>query len=235
MTRPTNQDIERYYFEQFRRHYPLPEGAVIFSDKPDVIVRGQRTLGVEIANLYLTPGADPSAEQVQRKRRLKTLELAQKLFLGAGGRRIELSVDFNPLFPIQDAPSLARALANIATTAETHPATQITRKDFSHIPELCFVHYNPREYADAKWRSTQVYEVPNLSISRLQQLVDEKTRKLQEYQPCEEYWLLLVVDLMDPAQDQEIDWPKGEVLNKSPFERILIYKPQQSQVTHVPQ
>jgi hypothetical protein len=40
---------------------------------------------------------------------------------------------------------------------------------------------------------------------------------------------------MDRAQDQEINWPDGEVLDKTPFERILIYKPQTRLVTTVPQ
>ena len=62
MSRPSNQTIEQYYFELFATHYDMPAGAVVFTDKPDVIVRGERTIGIEIANLYIASGADPASE-----------------------------------------------------------------------------------------------------------------------------------------------------------------------------
>ena len=220
MSRPSNQAIERHYFDQFRSHYPLPNGTIIYTDKPDVIVRGTRILGVEIACLYLVSGADPSSEQVQRQRRLEVLKLAQKVHLARGGKKIELSVDFSPVHSILNIRSLAHALADIATKAELNPTVQLTRKDYDHVPEVRFAHYNRREYSDAKWKSTQVYEVPELSSPRLRDLVAEKTRKHLKYQVCDEYWLLIVVDVMDPAQEQGIVWPAGETLERSPFERV---------------
>lgn len=234
MTRPTNQALERYYFEQFKSHYALPDGEITFTDKPDVIIRGPQTIGIEMANLYLVPGSEFRSEQIQRQWRLQVLKLAQKVYLKRGGRQIELSVDFNPSHPIQDIESLANKLATLATEAEPHPTGQLRRAAFAHIPELRFVYYNAREYANAKWRSVQVYRVPDLSPERVRDLVTDKTKKVDNYQVCDLYWLLLVVDLMDRAQDQDIAWPPGEIVDKGPFERVLIYKPQQGQVTHVP-
>ena len=109
--------------------------------------------------------------------------------------------------------------------AELQPASQIKRKAFAHIPELRFVHYNSQEYRDTKWRPVQVYRVPDLSLARVRETTVDKIEKLRDYQPCDAYWLLLVVDLMDRAQDQGIGWPAGEVLDRTPFERILLYKP----------
>src|SRR5688572_5031435 len=108
MSRPTNQTIERCYFELFASHYNMPAGAVVFTDKPDVIVRGERAIGIEIANLYVASGADPASEQVQRVRRLQVIERAQSLHYASGGRRIELSVDFDPKYPIRDIEPLPR-------------------------------------------------------------------------------------------------------------------------------
>lgn len=235
MSRPSNQTIERYYFEPFRSHYEVPDGDLVFTDKPDVIVHGTQTIGIEIANLYLTSGADPASEQVQRVRRLQILERAQALHLASGGRHIELSVDFNLEYPIQELEPVALALAAIATKVEDSPSGQVSRMLFEHVPELRFLYHNQKEYADAKWRPVQGYSVPALSLERLRVLVFEKTKKLRNYQPCDFYWLLLVVDFMDPAQDQDFQWSVGEVFEKSPFERILLYKPQFGQVVQVPQ
>jgi hypothetical protein len=74
MSRASNQAIKRYYFEQFRTHFPLPTGSVEYTDKPDVIVHGARKLGIEIANLYLVDGGDPSSEQAQRRVRERVLQ-----------------------------------------------------------------------------------------------------------------------------------------------------------------
>jgi hypothetical protein len=233
MSRPNNQEVERYYFEQFRSHYPMPEGELVYTDKPDVITRGSTAIGVEIANLYIVSGADPAGEQVQRIRRQQTLARAQALHLAAGGRRIELSVDFQPNQPILEVESVARALAELAKRIDSSPSGQVSPTLFKHIPQLRFVYNNARQYADAQWRSVQCYCLPSLSVERLHEVVQEKNQKAKAYQPCDVYWLLLVVDFMDPAQDQELWWPAEARLGESPFERILLYKPQFAQVVEV--
>jgi hypothetical protein len=145
MGRPSNQQIERYYFEQFRACYQMPEGEPEYTDKPDVIIRGNSVIGIEIANLYIASGANPASEQVQRIRRLQTLKRAQTLHLSAGGKRIELSVDFQPDQPICEVESVARALAELAKGVESMPG-QVNPMLFKHIPQLRFVYNNAREY-----------------------------------------------------------------------------------------
>jgi hypothetical protein len=122
----SNQEIERYYFEQFRLHYPVPEGELVYTDKPDVIIRGGTVIGIEIANLYIASGADPASEQVQRTRRQQALARGQALHLAAGGRHIELSVDFQPNQPILEVESVAQALAELAKGIEGLPSGQVS-------------------------------------------------------------------------------------------------------------
>jgi len=42
MARRSKQEIERYYFEQFRKGYLLPKGEIKYGDRPDVIIEGQK-------------------------------------------------------------------------------------------------------------------------------------------------------------------------------------------------
>jgi hypothetical protein len=49
----SNREKQILYFEDFRNHYSLPDGIIEHGDKPDVIVRGERSLGIEITNFYL--------------------------------------------------------------------------------------------------------------------------------------------------------------------------------------
>jgi hypothetical protein len=54
MVRPSNEKIQRYYFEKFRDIFSLPQGCVIYGDKPDVIISGARKIGIEITNFFIS-------------------------------------------------------------------------------------------------------------------------------------------------------------------------------------
>jgi hypothetical protein len=63
-----------------------------------------------------------------------------------------------------------------------------------------------------------------MSAARLRAIVAEKESKAANYASCDAYWLLIVVDFTDPAQDQEIT-TTGLKLSSGFFEKIIIYKP----------
>lgn len=234
MSRPSNQTIERYYFEQFRTHFVLPTGCVEYTDKPDVIIHGACKLGIEIANLYIVDGRDPSSEQTQCRFRERVLQIAQTQYLATGGKRIQLTISFNSTHPITDVNALASTLAIAAKSIEKSPAGQVSQALFAHMPEVCFIYHNPGEYLDAVWHASQVYTVPTLSLSRVATVAEAKRDKLHAYRPCDAFWLLLVVDFIDPAQDQDIRWPDPNFRFFSPFEKIILYKPQFAEWTEVP-
>ena len=81
---------------------------------------------------------------------------------------------------------------------------------------------------------TQVFAVPELSVTRLAEVLEDKHQKLRSYEPCDAYWLLLVVDFADSAQDQDIGWPSPELRLASQFEKIIVYKPQFAEWAEVP-
>lgn len=87
MSKKSNQDIEQHYFNMFSRDYDLPEGEIIFDDKPDVILQGKRKIGIEITNFYLKSGKLPESEQRQREVRKKVVRKAQGSYLANGGKK----------------------------------------------------------------------------------------------------------------------------------------------------
>ena len=234
MHHASNQALERHYFEQFRDHFALPAGDVEYTDRPDVIVRGDRKLGIEIASLYLVDGSDPKSEQAQRHRRDAVLNQARDLYLALGGKEMDLTVSFDPERPITNTKGVASALAGAAASIEKSPAGQVRRSLFAHIPEVFQVFHHPAEHDSAAWRATQGFAVPGLSLARVESVATAKQEKLAQYQPCDAYWLLLVVDFIDPAQDQEIQWPDQDPQFASAFEKIIIYKPQVAEWIEVP-
>jgi hypothetical protein len=142
--------------------------------------------------------------------------------------------------PILNFKATAKALAAIATQVQSSDGqlvfpSQLPEHDAYPLPELRSLYHNGVEYSNAKWRSMQSYVVPNLSLERLREVVGEKTKKVHGYQKCDAYWLLLIVDFMNSAQDQDIDWPSASVFGSTPFEEILLFKPQFAKVTRVTQ
>lgn len=223
----TNRDTERHYFERFQKAYTLPPGTICYSDKPDVLVKGTRTTGIEITSFYLEPGSEQGGEQRQRHRGYEVASEAHRAYRAAGGKRIELTIQFDLAKPITSATkrTLPQKIAAFAASVETQPSGPFYADSFPDIPETTSIWLNSKEYTDATWvRPGQVYSYEEMSATRLQAIVVEKEIKASDYKSCDAYWLLIVVDWADPAQEQEITI-SGLKLSSAVFEKIIIYKP----------
>ena len=64
-----------------------------------------------------------------------------------------------------------------------------------------------------------------MSLTALRDIIKEKETKSKQYQGCDAYWLLVIVDFIDPAQNQEIRVDEFENVTSTVFENILVYKP----------
>src|SRR5258708_1468195 len=75
-----------------------------------------------------------------------------------------------------------------------------------------------------KWRVMQVYSSRLMSIERLSELVRNKEKKAAQYHHCDAYGLLVVVDFIDPAQEQEIRIDQFDGIRSEIFEKIIVYR-----------
>lgn len=227
LAKKSNRHIECAYFERFRQAYALPPGTVSYADKPDVLVTGQRVVGIEITNFYLEPGSDEASEQRQRCRRYEVASEAQRLYLADGGKNIELTIKFAANKPITSANRkiLPKKLARFAACIDTRPMGPYYPESFPDMPEIASIWSSGREWPNPTWvRPGQVYSYEEMSAARLRKIVAEKESKAADYAPCDAYWLLIVVDWADAAQDQEIT-TTGLKVPSELFEKIIVYKP----------
>lgn len=224
MTRNSNQNIEKHYFEMFRQVYPLPSGAVTHGDKPDIIIEGQKLIGIEMTNFYLEEGSLSASEQVQRKLREKIVSDAQKLYQNDNERNFEITFGFDKANPIRDKKKLEKKLVDLAKRIEDLGTGSISRDNFRTIPELFHVYLNANEYQDARWRVVTVYDGQVMSRDRLLKIVRAKEKKANRYKKCDAYWLLVVVDFFDRAQDQEIRVVDLGKIESDIFEKIIVFK-----------
>lgn len=224
MAKKSNQEIERYYFEMFRRDYKLPEGTIVHGDKPDVILEGKRKIGIEITRFFLENGALSESEQVQRNAREKVVSEAQQIYLVNSGKRIELSFSFDKLSPIREKKKLIEKIATVAKNIDKLETGAIHKDVYKDIPELSLVYLNAKEYTDPKWRVFQCYSCQLMSMEKLRTIVSAKEAKSKYYQHCDAYWLVVVVDFIDSAQDQEIQINGFEKITSTAFEKVIVYK-----------
>lgn len=167
------QILEQKYFEQFAQHYPIPCGAIEYSDKPDILIHGDIKLGIEIAHLYKVDGKNTKCEQKQIIMRREVIAQAEQLYLSSGGRKIEISIDFDPQHPIMrnNITKIAKGLAVIAQEISSEHEGYSSYKAFELIPELRFIYHDGKEYRNSNWRHQQSFDVPTLSITRAKELV----------------------------------------------------------------
>jgi hypothetical protein len=83
-----------------------------------------------------------------------------------------------------------------------------------------------------KWKVMQVHSPGFTSPVRLTEIIREKEAKARQYVKCDAYWLLIVVDFLDRAQDQEVRI-EGFTIDSEVFQKIIIYKPYFEQIVEI--
>jgi len=226
MPKSTKRDIERYYFEMLRKYYKLPIGEIKYGDKPDVVLVGNRKIGIEITNFYLKDGSLIESEQIQQKFREYVVKKAQQIYQEKRKKKIEFHFGFNKNHPICNKEKLAEQMAELAIMVDTNDAGEICKLSYSsNIPEISFVYLNTRIHDAVKWHIVQVNDVPCMSWNQLVSMVKEKEKKSKNYKKCDAYWLLVIVNFWDPAQDQGIYNNNDKKIESDIFEKIFVYKP----------
>jgi len=224
MSRKTREK-ERHKFDHFRQMYSVPDGELVYDDKPDVIINGKRKIGIEITDYYTNDGSEIISEQRQSKIRHEVVAAAQKQYFKSSSKPIELSFGFNPQHPITNNKNdLANKIAALGKQIEQCKTGTIYRGYYKDIPELHSVYINQNEVTDPKWRLIQGHSVQIISTGKLNSIIQDKENKAKEYQRCDAYWLLIVMDFMDSAQDQEVTQEYLPQVNSSSFERIFLLK-----------
>jgi hypothetical protein len=233
--RKTQADIERHFFEQFRAAYPLPVSTVSYGDRPDVTLTGERKIGIEVTRFYLQSGTVLKSKQRQNPLADAVVARAQSLYRSQRGKAVELHISFDTphLIKPRRTHKLAEELAELAKRIECQPSGEVDRAEFQAIPEVSFVYFNAQEYPDTKWRAGGVHTVGLMSEAALEAIVREKEAKAANYNPRDAYWLLVVVDWIDPAQEQEIRGNDRLCVTSDVFEKIIIYKPNSQHIIEV--
>ena len=232
------QKMEHHYFDIFNRIYTLPLGNIeYYRDKPDIMIHGERKLGIEIRNFYIEEGGLTQSEQKQRDMRKHAIRKAHQKYLKKGGKH-EINFSFNKNYPIRDIRKLVDKIVEVILTIEVNESGGIRISNyFSDIPEIVFIYINQNECSDPQWRNDQSHiGLQIMSTDKLEQILRVKEKKVEEYEKCDIYWLLFVIDSFDRAQEQLMpdEVLNGEVkLASDIYEKIILFLNQEQQILHL--
>jgi hypothetical protein len=202
-----------------------------FQEEPDVVVTdGTVTTGIEITQFHLVDGKRADSEPQQALRRRGVVQEAQKLYRAEGGKAVELTFSFRYI-SADRRKALPAVLAAFAKRIEGKIGETIILEFEAAPKEVGFV-WNAGEYENPQWKAQQVHSPALMLKGRLEEIIRGKEKKVPAYQECDAYWLLIVVEFFDPAQDQEIriDDPR---VHSDVFDRIIIYKTVENRILTV--
>jgi len=225
MNKPNKETIHKHYFSLFTKAYnKVPTGEISYTDKPDVIIRGDKIIGIEITNLYLQDGILPESEQRQRTLRKLIISSAHQKYLNECGKKINISFGFDSNIPIKNKDKLIKKIVDLAKQLNNNKSGVVYEAMYKDIPEINFISVNSIEFNKPMWQIFQVYSGQTMSKDNLINKIREKEIKANDYQKCDEYWLLFVVDSIDRAQDQEIEIEGMNDIKSNIFNKVIIYK-----------
>ena len=232
MTETNNAKSERRYFELFMQDMHLQGFKPEYSDKFDVIIRSEAiTIGIELTNFYIKSGKIIQSEQRQKKLREKVTSEAKNIYLINDEETFDLSFSFDSQHPILHPRILTEKLVHLAKRIENAGLKNghLNKGLFSDIQEVSSIYHDAGPYKDPRWGIYQVYGNPP-PLSRKKLIDTIKENKIKEYSECTMYWLLVVIDFMDEAQDQEIMIDDLEPIYSEKFDKIFVYKPYLRQI-----
>lgn len=224
------QIAERRFFTEFQNAYQLPEGSISFGDKPDVTLTGEKKIGIEITNFYVNSGKTSGGkksycEQSHRELRKQVILASQeKYFESPGAKNISLTISFATDLPNPKKTKLDERIVEFAHSLKDEPTGTVKRKFYDSIPEITFAYLLTDGYPGRIWEEKQCRHPGCMSLDRLSEIISTKEELAKQYQPCDAFWLLIVVHFWDSAQDQEIniDIPSG--IGSEIFEKIFVFK-----------
>lgn len=239
MARSKTIKAEAHYFEQFLKYFSLPSGVVSYGgssdDKPDLTLKSTNSdeiiIGIEQTRFFIEDGSVISSEQIQARRRLEVIEIAERGYRSQHSEDLRLSICFNKNYPILSVFEVAENLLLFLSKYQKEFMKDKSLVRPLSIPEInsFYVQWD----MGASWQLIQVYSGQLTSKERLQEILDAKSRQAEGYRRCGDLWLLVIIDFCDRGQDQEID-DKIEILESNHFSKVVLFKTIFNQIKEIP-
>jgi hypothetical protein len=243
--------FEKYIFEKFQQEYnDMPTGEVIFSDRPDVIIKTSTkdTIGIEITECIYDEKLMSESEYQIRFNKLVMAELEKIL-----PYKFILSIELDSRIPLKQSQveSVIHGLTVLCSTEfanlEPNESRSIEQLDVDWGEgtfEIQQLFYNKgyrkmpkgisririctyENLANSYHPESKGGAVPNFTSKQLGRILEKKEKSLKSYQTCTSHWLLIV-----EGRDfySYMDQIEVEAEFSTNFDKVFIYRLWNSEV-----
>lgn len=193
------------HLEHFKEVCPFfPDGEIEYTEKPDFIVHAQDNfLGIEHTEIFQPGQSDGTSPQAQDNLSQRVVNKANDLYLEHNSQPLLVQILFNHrvIMNKKDVNRLAEAIVRLIGMTPIELGNPITinrtTENSEYFPNeivrlRIYAHPNGKEN---KWRSSSAGRIPEITPEYLQEKIDQKEQKLDNYESkCSEVWLLIVAD-----------------------------------------
>ena len=201
---PSKSEKEQSFFESFRSQVTrVPEGTWERSEGPDYILyTPTRHYGLEITTLMNKPTEGQIPLAAIRRTQIECLNMASKLAEDRGIQPLEVEIGFRNNRCAINSKEIAQALVTFVESK----LNQVDETGYyyslrSGLPDIEWVSIQYGTVRGQKWLDYHRWRLHHLNlvnidpIPLLQEAIDKKQEKLQDYlAKCDECWLLVGVD-----------------------------------------
>jgi hypothetical protein len=218
----------------FKKVCPFfPNGEINCSEKPDFLVNGDNyLLGIEHTEIFQPGTSDGKSLQAQDNLGQRITRKASNLYPKHHLQTLLVQIFFNYRATInkQDIDRLTKAVVNLVEKTHVEPKGTVTLKktkdnsdDFPN--EILRIHISDSPNGkESQWRCSSAGFIPKLTPEHLQQKIDQKEQKLDNYNSdCSEIWLLIVADNSRIPTSIELSELATEYQYSSRFERVFLF------------
>jgi hypothetical protein len=230
----TKKDIERWHLCRFEEAYSeFPSGVVHPGERPDFRVQGDRTVGIEITQLFReVPEGGQSLREIEQLRVMIT-DRAGDRFLTSGGPPVDVSVNFSEHAKLTKAliPSLAERLAALVQAKLPEPDQYVfveydwVNRDIFPEEIVCvrIARFSHRDWS--VWQPTNAGYIPGIEPRHMQAAIDRKAPDVTTHRrTCEEVWLLVVADGFGISSTFTLSDVAQQHTYRSPFDRTIYFE-----------
>ncbi len=204
----TQKDLEQKeqesrYLTRFKELYAaFPPGEIKPSERPDFLVcNPDRVIGIEVTEVFQpAPKGTSLPLQQQDAFGIEIVKQAEDLYLQRQKSPLCVQISFKPNIHAsrRDQPIIAQNIVNLINKTDIIPGESITlkrtRETNAIFPkQIAMIHiYQCPGGKQSAWRSSSSGWIAEQPPEYIQQRIDEKEKKRQQYAPCDAMWLLMV-------------------------------------------
>lgn len=241
-----SNDNESFIFKSFiDKYHSFPDGEIIHQDKPDYIVKSNdKVIGIEITEAIIDPVELKRyqleisiTDQVLDKLKDKlpfTFEITVHIIKDADltFKKRRKAIDELVELCFKDAYNLRNLqyyrVHDFGASIDTFPIEiqkEILSNGYGNLPEgIKEVSIGRYDSVSTSWNSqSTAMMVPHFTSERLQRILNEKEKKLENYMTCDEHWLLIWGSGMPRSYYYNVEIK--EPINTK-FDKVFFIRPQ---------